>query len=137
CLAGDDTSWQQLVRRYSRLVEALIRRYHLPADEQADVYQDVWVELWQSLPSVRSHDRLGPWLSTVAGRLAWDARKRRPRQIEGEPAALLLAGLVDQADGPEQQALRRDATERLRIALAHVSPRCRLLMEALFFSEST
>jgi RNA polymerase sigma factor (sigma-70 family) len=137
CLAGDDASWQRLVLRYSRLVEALIRRYHLPADDQADVFQDVWVELWQSLPTVRSHARLGPWLSTVAGRLAWDARKRLPRQIEGEPAALMLASLVDDADGPEQQALQRDTTQQLRVALAHVSPRCRRLMEALFFDEST
>jgi RNA polymerase sigma factor (sigma-70 family) len=136
CLAGDDASWQQLVLRYTRLVEALIRRYHLPADDQADVFQDVWVELWQNLSSVRSQDRLGPWLSTVAGRLAWDARKRLPRQIAGEPAALLLAGIIDDADGPEQQVMQRDATERLRIGLAHVSPRCRLLLEALFFDES-
>jgi len=28
-----------------------------------------------------------------------DARKRLPRQLEGEPAALALDGLVDDADG--------------------------------------
>jgi hypothetical protein len=74
CLAGDDASWHMLVSRYGNLVEALIRRYHLPSDEQADVLQDVWVEVWKNLPAVRSRSRLGPWLATVAGRLAWDAR---------------------------------------------------------------
>ena len=50
---------------------------------------------------------------TVAGRRAWDARKRLPRQIAGEPAALLLASIIDDADGPEQQVMQRDATERV------------------------
>jgi len=55
-----------LIARYARLVEAVIRRYHLPAEEQADVFQDVWVALWSQLASVRSHERLGPWLVTAA-----------------------------------------------------------------------
>ncbi len=137
CLDGDDASWQILVGRYGTLVEARIRRYHLSTDEQADVFQDVWVELWRSLPTVRSHDRLGPWLAKVAGRLAWDARKRLQPQIGGEPGMQVLDGLVDSADGPEQQVMQRDTSERLRIALAHVPPRCRFLLEALFFDEST
>jgi RNA polymerase sigma factor (sigma-70 family) len=86
---------------------------------------------------VRSRSRLGPWLATVAGRLAWDARKRLPRRLDGEPAALVLDGLVDEADGPEQQVVQRDMSERLRVALRHVSPRCRFVLEALFFDETT
>src|SRR5581483_8742717 len=121
--------WQLLLDRYGRRVEALIRRYHLPPDERADVYQDVWMELWRSLPSVRSHAHLGRWLATVAGRLAWDARKRLSPQVAGKHAELMLERVVDEADGPEQQAVRRDSVERLRNALAHVSPRCRFLLE--------
>src|SRR5262245_55677702 len=41
CLAGDDAAWHSLIGRYAGLVEAVIRRYHLSADEQADVFQDV------------------------------------------------------------------------------------------------
>jgi RNA polymerase sigma factor (sigma-70 family) len=48
----------------------------------------------------------------------------------------VLDGLVDGADGPEQQVMQRDTRERLRVALAHVSPRCRFLLEALFFKET-
>ena len=34
CLAGDDAAWHALVARYARLVEAVIRRYHLPLEER-------------------------------------------------------------------------------------------------------
>ncbi|MFN8637259.1 MAG: sigma-70 family RNA polymerase sigma factor [Chloroflexota bacterium] len=136
CLDGDQTAWQELIDRYSRLVEAVIRRYHLPSEEQADVFQDVWVALWRDLGSLRSHQRLGPWLVTATGRMAWDARKRLPRHLDGGPVDLLSDVLEDQAATPEQEVTRRETSERLRAALARVSPRCRLLLQALFFDET-
>lgn len=136
CLDGDQTAWRELIDRYSRLVEAVIRRYHLPHEEQADVFQDVWVALWRDLASVRSHQRLGPWLVTAAGRMAWDARKRQPRHLDGGPVDLLSDVLVDQSASPEQEVARRETSERTRAALACVSPRCRMLLQALFFEDT-
>jgi RNA polymerase sigma factor (sigma-70 family) len=137
CLAGQDAAWQQLVSRYSGLVAAVIRRYHLPAEDQADVFQDVWVELWRALPSLRSHDRLGSWLATIAGRRAWDTKRRLPRHVDGEPAEQLFGGLADQGESAEQQVTRRETCDDVREALARVSSRCRVLVRALFYDESS
>ena len=137
CLVGDETAWPWLVRRYGRLVEAVIRRYHLSPDDHADVFQDVWVELWRDLGSVRERDRLKPWLVTVAGRLAWDARKRLRPQTDGEAGELLLERLVDESADPERDAARKEMAEHIRLALDMVSPRCRELISALFFEEAT
>jgi RNA polymerase sigma factor (sigma-70 family) len=136
CLDGDDAAWDELIGRYARLVEAVIRRYHLPADEQADVFQDVWVALWRDLGTVRSHERLGPWLVTAAGRMAWDARKRLARAATGESVDQLLDTLVDDGADLEQQVEQRETSERVRAALAQVSPRTRMLIRALFFEET-
>lgn len=136
CLAGDDAAWHALIGRYARLVEAVIRRYHLSPDEQADVFQDVWVALWRDLAAVRSHDRLGPWLATAAGRMAWDARKRLDRPGNGGSLELLVETLVDEGSDPEGQVVRSETNERVRTALLRVSPRSRRLLEALFFQET-
>ena len=136
CLSGDDVAWHVLIARYARLVEAVIRRYHLPAEEQADVFQDVWVALWRDLAAVRSHDRLGPWLVTAAGRMAWDARKRLERGGGSGPLDPLLDTLVDHDANPEQQLVRRETSEGVRTALLRVSPRSRRLLEALFFRDT-
>jgi RNA polymerase sigma factor (sigma-70 family) len=136
CLAGDDVAWHALIGRYARLVEAVIRRYHLPPDEQADVFQDVWVALWRDLAAVRSHDRLGPWLVTAAGRMAWDARKRLARAGNGGSLDLFIETLVDEAADPARQVVSSETTERVRTALLRVSPRSRRLLEALFFREA-
>ena len=136
CLAGDDAAWHALIGRYARLVEAVIRRYHLPAEEQADVFQDVWVALWRELASVRSQQRLGPWLVTTAGRIAWDARKRIMRRQEIQAVDQLVDVLVDESASPEQAFTTRETSLRVQAALAQVSPRCRALLKALFFEET-
>ena len=136
CLAGDDAAWHALVARHARLVEAVIRRYHLPPDDQADVFQDVWVALWRDLAAVRSRDRLGPWLVTAAGRMAWDARKRLERGGGSGPLDLVLDTLVDDDPDPEEQIVQRETSERVRTALLQISPRSRRLLEALFFGET-
>jgi len=136
CLTGDQAAWPWLVRRYGRLVEAVIRRYHLSPDDHADVFQDVWVELWRDLGSVRERDRLKPWLVTVAGRLAWDARKRLRPQTDGEAGEGLLERVVDESADPEEDAARKEMAEHIRLALDMVSPRCRELISALFFEEA-
>jgi RNA polymerase sigma factor (sigma-70 family) len=137
CLDGDDAAWHALIGRHGRLVEAVIRRYHLPTDDHADVFQDVWVALWRDLASVRDHERLGPWLVTTAGRIAWDTRKRLARDaknasVDADPDSNVV---VDAADLPEQAYLRRETAERVRAALARISPRSRRLLEALFFED--
>jgi len=136
CLAGDDAAWHSLIARYARLVEAVIRRYHLPLEEQADVFQDVWVALWRDLAAVRSHERLRPWMVTAAGRMAWDARKRLERGGNGGSLDLVLDTLVDAAADPEQQVVQRETSELVRTALLRISPRSRRLLEALFFRET-
>jgi RNA polymerase sigma factor (sigma-70 family) len=137
CLDGDDAAWHALIGRYGRLVEAVIRRYHLPADDHADVFQDVWVALWRDLASMRNHERLGPWLVTAAGRIAWDARKRLARDAKIASVDLDpdLNTVLDDATLPEQEFIRRETSERVRAALARISPRSRRLLEALFFDD--
>jgi RNA polymerase sigma factor (sigma-70 family) len=136
CLAGDDAGWRQLVGRYGSLVEAVIRRYHLPVEERADVFQDVWLELWRALPALRNRERLAPWLVTLAGRLAWDARKRLPRYAESAAAEHAFERLVDESANPEQEAARHEVSARVQVALAQLSPRCRALLQALYYEEA-
>ena len=136
CLAGDDAAWHELIGRYARLVEAVIRRYHLPAEEGADAFQDVWVALWRDLHAVRSQQRLGPWLVTTAGRTAWDARKRIERRHEAQQVDGLIDVLVDDRADPERDVTAAETSLRVRAALASISPRCRTLLKALFFDET-
>ena len=85
---------------------------------------------------MRSHERLGPWLVTAAGRMAWDARKRLERAGGAEPLDPIIDTLVDEHADPEQQIVRQETSEQVRMALMRISPRSRRLLEALFFRDT-
>src|SRR5919198_6389432 len=86
CLRGEADAWEQLVRRYAGLVYSVARRYGLGEEDAADVFQGTWSALWERLTEVRNRARLGPWLITVAGRLAYQQLERRQRQAVRQEA---------------------------------------------------
>ena len=64
---------EALVQRYANLVYSVAQRYHLDADDAADVFQNTWSALWQRLGDVRYRANLGPWLLTVTARRFYQA----------------------------------------------------------------
>ena len=131
CLAGDDAAWGELVARSQGLVYSVPRRMGLRPEDAAEVFQTVWILLYQRLASVRDPARLGGWLLTTATRESVRASRRARRDaLRGE------GGDAPEADVRDARPLAdedREALERaqiLRSALSELSERCRLLLEA-------
>lgn len=133
CLRGEAEAWEQLVRRYSGLVYTVARRYGLDEEDAADVFQNTWSALWERLGEVRDRSRLAPWLITVAGRLAYQAIERRQRQQARHQPDIDLDERPDTDASPEDRAIAEEQAARVRMAMARLSPRCRELLECLFY----
>lgn len=133
CQAGQPGAWDQLVRRYARLIYSVARRYGLDEHEAADVLQTVCVELWEHLSSVRDAAVLRRWLVVVASRKAWQARKGRDHWITGitDDAAQPLVSALSVS--PEDIVVANSEAERIRAILERLAPRDRELMWYLFF----
>src|SRR5215469_3835272 len=56
--SGDQAAWNELVRRYARLVMAVIRSYRLTTADAQDVSQTVWLRLVEHLGSLREPEAL-------------------------------------------------------------------------------
>src|SRR5512140_2882460 len=52
CLRGEAKSWEALVRRYQRLVFAIVRRMGMDEHMAADVFQTVFAHLLNHLPRI-------------------------------------------------------------------------------------
>ena len=133
CLRGEAEAWDQLVRRYGGLVYTVARRYGLDDEDAADVFQNTWSALWERLGEVRNRSRLAPWLITVAGRLSYQAIERRQRQNARYQTEVDLDDQPDSDLSPEDQAVAEDQAARVRAAMARLPPRCRELLECLFY----
>jgi len=76
-LVGNQDAFEVLVRRYERLLFRLIYRYVGEYQEAHDVLQQVWIQLYLSLPKLYPNVHLKPWLFTVARNRSLDVLRRR------------------------------------------------------------
>ena len=130
CLRGDELAWSELVARYQGLVYSVPRRMRLSDADAADVFQTVFVLLFQRLGTIRDPSRLGGWLLTTATREAMRAVRRGARapRLEADAAPHELLPDARPLADEDREALER--AQILRSALAELSERCRTLLEA-------
>lgn len=136
CLAGDEKAWEALVRRHEGLVYSMGRSYRVSDEDLAEVFQDVFLALYQRLPYIRDTRALCRWLASTAERVARSTALRRRREFarqddEGGDLAALPAPDADPARGIEEletQAL-------VRLGLEDLSARCRELLQALYYED--
>ena len=65
-LGGDQEAFEALVSRYKKPLFGLIYHYVGEYHEAEDVLQQVWLQLYLSLATLRSNAQIKPWLFTVA-----------------------------------------------------------------------
>jgi len=123
------------VARHERLVYAVARSYRLSDGDLADVFQEVFAALVGGLPRLREPRTLVRWLSSTTQRIARATALRRRREhalSAGDPTELAIpatqAAIEADLERLEEQALVRHAMEAL-------PPRCRRLLEALYYED--
>ena len=124
---GDQAAWNELVRRYARLVMAVIRGYRLtPADAQ-DVSQTVWLRLVENLGNLREPEALPRWLETTTQRECgrYVQRGRRTVPVDPHSETVTRQPASEDLDGDVARAELRQA---LRDGLAELPPRDQSLL---------
>lgn len=134
CRQGDESSWQVLVDRYQRLVYAVPRRAGLNEDQASEVFQEVFLTLFEKMNEINEPDRLHAWLVTTARRKTWrllsKERSRQPAQTDEDDEALVV---VDDSPLPDETLVRLEEQHRIRTALAGLDTRCQNLLTMLYY----
>jgi RNA polymerase sigma factor (sigma-70 family) len=140
CLRGEGAAWGVLVKRYQRLVYAIVRRVGLDDHGAADVFQTVFARLVQHLPRLAEPSRLQAWIVTTAKREALLQRKLGQRSLSmtrsddesDEPSEWDVA---DESPIAEEALSDLQQLNHLRAALDRLDERCRSLLLLLFRDE--
>jgi len=131
CLNGDQTAWTMLVARYKNLVYSVPVRYRLSPEDAADVFQQVWLALYSELPNLRRSGALRAWLLSVTSHKCYHLKKLHARtESAGDDA---LDRLV--AEFPVEWQRQSEREQSFRDALAFIPPRCRELVQMLFYED--
>lgn len=138
CRQGDAAAWAALVKRYQRLVYAVVMRAGHDQHTAADVFQTVFARLVQHLPRLAQPERLQAWIVTTAKREALLARRIGQRTVsmtadDDEPGP--AADVADDSPLAEDALSDLQQLNRLRQSLDRMDERCRTLLTLVFADE--
>ena len=124
-LAGSQSAFEQIVRRYQRPVISLLIRLTGDQALAEDLAQETFVKAFRSLAAFDATRRLSAWIFRIAHNTAVDAlRRRRPSTVPlldesaSDRPATAEAAAPPLPDPVERQALRRALDE----AIARLKP---------------
>jgi RNA polymerase sigma-70 factor (ECF subfamily) len=116
--AGDRSAQRELFHALKGMVHATLYRVLGSNEQLEDLLQDVFVEIFRSLPRYRGEAKLTTWAAPIAARVAYhhlrSKRARRDRVVV--PFQLHVVG------SPEDHAQHREGLQRLYRLLGRMSP---------------
>ncbi len=128
-LSGDQEAFEALVSRYKKLLFGLIHHYVGEYHEAEDILQQVWLQLYLSLATLRPSMQIKPWLFTVARNRCLDFLRHKhvlskrllffcevEARIE-EDEATFLDAISDTSPTPEEQAELHDLQHEIQHAI--------------------
>jgi RNA polymerase sigma factor (sigma-70 family) len=134
-LEGDQQAFEVLIRRYNVPLFNFIYHFLGDYDQACDILQQVLLQLYVSLPTLRIGDPLKAWLFKVARNRCVDElrRKRAIRFSELEPVndeeeMSPLIAVPDTSPLPEELAERRDLQQSLQKAIQSLPPKFRAVV---------
>ena len=133
CRRGDQLAWEKLIRRYQRLIDAIPLRAGLDEDQAAEIFQDVFTTLFQKLNDIEDPERLHAWLVTTARRKTWRTISKTQLSVSADEPEYEVATIPDEAPLPDEQLMILEEQHRVRTALLSLDPRCRTLLQMLFY----
>ncbi|HKR52542.1 MAG TPA: sigma-70 family RNA polymerase sigma factor [Pseudonocardiaceae bacterium] len=127
---GDPAAWDEIIRRYGKLVSATVRSFRLQEADALDAEQMTWLRLSENSHRVRSPERLSGWLATTARHEC--LRIMRQTKPASDAMGMVLDTVADPSAGPEQRVIDADTKQTLWKLVGELSPRRRTLLRALF-----
>jgi RNA polymerase sigma factor (sigma-70 family) len=127
---GDPAAWNEIIRRYGKVVSRTVRSFRLQEADTVDAMQMTWLRLAENGHRVKFPERLGGWLATTARRESLHILRQvklRPNLTGGA-----LETVSDPSVSPEQRAIDADTTRTLQKLIDELPPRQRVLIRMLF-----
>jgi RNA polymerase sigma factor (sigma-70 family) len=141
-LEGNQQAFELLVKRYSGPLFNFIFRFLGDYDAASDILQQVMVQLYISLPKLRTGEPLKAWLFQVARNRCLDELRRKhaihfselEKSIDDDEQ-LALADMPDISPLPEEVAERHDLQQILLKAIQELPPKFRAVVLLRYASQ--
>ena len=138
-VAGDHNALGALYDLHGRTVYSLALRIVGDPHEAEEVAQDVFLQVWRAPTRCdRGRATVAGWLLMMTRSRAIDrVRARQARPIGTVTGEIVIAGLADDAVGPEANVITGQAVERLKAALQELPNAMRAAIELAYYEGLT
>ena len=119
----DDRPFQELMRRYQRLIWRVCYRFMGNSNDAEDLTQEVFFKVYRNLTSFEGRSTFKTWVYRIAINTAQNelrARARRPQESETELET--AAEFIPMPETVEETVLEQGRKERLAAAFASLRP---------------
>jgi RNA polymerase sigma-70 factor (ECF subfamily) len=131
---GDRRALELLYRRHAPWLAGRLATRTSSRELAEEALQDTFVAAWRGARAYHGAGEVPAWLWGIARRRLVSLARRQPRSV----FSLEVAGeRVDAAAGPEEAALGRDASARIRRAVAHLPDEQRAAITAVVYQGQT
>jgi len=124
CRNGDPEAWDALVERFARYVSAIATQaFRLPDQDAEDVFQNVFLRVFERLDSLRSDDAIRPWVGQLTRNCCLDLLRSSGRVVPVEEVEEVAA---------DDAIARLDEAMTVREGLAHLGHECQEILDRFF-----
>jgi len=139
CRRGDDAAWNELVERYQRLIFAIPRRAGLSEEQAADVFQEVFLTLFEKLDEIQQPDKIRSWIVTTAKFKTWAVVRGEKGFYSPETEEEMeqeMAGLADSSPLADEMLIELEQQHLIRTALHKLEERCRKILSMIYLRDA-
>ena len=133
---GDFAAFEQLVFRYDKQVLTIAARFVRSSDDAKDIYQEVFLRVYQGLRRFRMQSEFATWIYRITTNVCLTHRSRRKKNVhvsleeeygdtEGDPHPSAVAESTDAS--PEQHTANREISHRINEAMDELSPQQKMV----------
>lgn len=133
CLQGNQEAWSALIDKYKNLIFSIPFRFEFSREDAADIFQSVIAEMLSELGRLREPRALAAWLIQVTSHKCLQWRREQQRHVGTGEWHEEANQLIEKSELREDILHQAACEQKLREALWQVSPRCRQLIQMLFF----
>lgn len=138
CRKGDQAAWDELVDRYQRLIYTIPRRAGLTDEQAADVFQDVFLTLFQKIDEIEQPERIRSWIVTTAKFKTWGVirgSKGFHSPETEEEMEVEMASLADRSPLADDLLIELEEQHLIRAAMTKLEKRCQQIINLIYLRE--
>lgn len=140
CRSGDQNAWDELVARYQRLIYTVPRRAGLTDEQAADVFQEVFLTLFEKLDEIEQPEKIRSWIVTTAKFKTWGIIRASKGLYSPETEEEMeneMTNLADKTPLADDALIELEQQHLIRTAVKQLEERCQKILSMLYLRTSS